>query len=356
MQTLVDLHHLQEPPRDELREEAFAFPHREPLATTEYGPGHPMDRDTAEQVTDLFRLQYGDRYPSATLYDPDLLAAKTASGEILSIVLKDDFAAVVAHAALVRLEEGVYEVAKIIVDPARRKAGLGKRLLDETLDLAAALDPKLLLAFTVTAHPGSQRLFASRGFEPIGLQLMDWPDLFGVGQRESAVLFCKVKDPAITAPRAVHLPDDLRAAAKEIYGNLGLVRDTAPPASRVAGTPLPVLPTVDRSELADTGSAHMSLHPGTDPSEAVELCRALAEKENALYVSARMDITHPASRAQAEALLADGFTFSGILPFADREILVLQKPRGEVGPAVDRLSTSGEKVDRLAGFVKGTRG
>lgn len=59
----------------------------------------------------------------------------------------------------------------IIVDPARRREGLGRRLLDETLDALAALGAPQVVLSTATPNETAQRLFAASGFRPTMVEM-----------------------------------------------------------------------------------------------------------------------------------------------------------------------------------------
>jgi ribosomal protein S18 acetylase RimI-like enzyme len=59
----------------------------------------------------------------------------------------------------------------LVVDPACRRSGVGRRLLDEVLDdLAARGAPRVVLS-TATQNDAAQRLFASAGFRPTMIEM-----------------------------------------------------------------------------------------------------------------------------------------------------------------------------------------
>jgi ribosomal protein S18 acetylase RimI-like enzyme len=59
----------------------------------------------------------------------------------------------------------------IIVDPARRREGLGRRLLDETIAALATLGAGQVVLSSATPNERAQRLFASAGFRPTMVEM-----------------------------------------------------------------------------------------------------------------------------------------------------------------------------------------
>jgi GNAT superfamily N-acetyltransferase len=317
----------QEPRTNDPADDLFSSAQLPPVPSSlieEYDSTHPLDPETARGITNLFRLQYGPKYPHRSLYDPILLAERVVGGQHIAVVLKLSSGEVVGHGALVPLEPGTFEVAKFVVDPSHRRMGYGKMLNDALLSAASRLNPDLLVGYAVTAHPASQKLSDRAGFRVHGIHLLDWPDLFGIGQRESAVVLARLEDPALLAARSLHIAAPYAAPLRHIYSNGGLSR-TLDMAVHPAQVPLDELPIIDTSLLAATGSVQMRISERCNPT-LLPLITRDALDVGARHISASIDITHPSGVAISASLYAAGFLFASVLPTRASETLTLQLP------------------------------
>jgi ribosomal protein S18 acetylase RimI-like enzyme len=59
----------------------------------------------------------------------------------------------------------------LVVDPARRREGVGKRLLEETLTILAERGAPRVVLSTATQNDTAQRLFAAAGFRPTMIEM-----------------------------------------------------------------------------------------------------------------------------------------------------------------------------------------
>ena len=59
----------------------------------------------------------------------------------------------------------------LVVDPARRRAGVGKALLGAALDALAELGAPRVVLSTATQNLAAQRLFANAGFRPTMIEM-----------------------------------------------------------------------------------------------------------------------------------------------------------------------------------------
>lgn len=75
---------------------------------------------------------------------------------------------VVAGYVIARIVARQGEIANIAVDPARQGTGLGGRLLDAAVDAAVAEQCEAVWLEVRVSNEPARRLYASRGFEPIG--------------------------------------------------------------------------------------------------------------------------------------------------------------------------------------------
>jgi ribosomal protein S18 acetylase RimI-like enzyme len=59
----------------------------------------------------------------------------------------------------------------IVVDPAQRRSGIGRKLLEATLEALAARGAPQVVLWTAALNEGAQRLFANAGFRPTMLEM-----------------------------------------------------------------------------------------------------------------------------------------------------------------------------------------
>lgn len=98
----------------------------------------------------------------SVLLDPDTHILEPG-GRILFAIDGDDH--VVGTVALKREGEGVYELTKMAVDPARRGAGIGRQLLLATLAAFKRLDGRELFLESSSKLAPALHLYQSVGFE-----------------------------------------------------------------------------------------------------------------------------------------------------------------------------------------------
>ncbi|HEY8571137.1 GNAT family N-acetyltransferase [Phenylobacterium sp.] len=125
-------------------------------------------------------------------YDPDRFIAPTAATErgyagfLKGELARDDAVILVAedrdgvlgyvYAALegmdwMSLRGPAGAIYDIVVDPDRRGAGVGRRLLDEVLAALAALGAPQVVLSTAYPNEGARRLFAAAGFRPTMIEM-----------------------------------------------------------------------------------------------------------------------------------------------------------------------------------------
>jgi ribosomal protein S18 acetylase RimI-like enzyme len=62
-------------------------------------------------------------------------------------------------------------VYDLVVDPQHRREGVGRRLLDKTLEALAARGAPRVVLSTATQNEGARRLFAAAGFRPTMIEM-----------------------------------------------------------------------------------------------------------------------------------------------------------------------------------------
>ena len=75
---------------------------------------------------------------------------------------------IVSGYAIARIVAKQGEIANIAVDPAHQRSGLGGKLLDAAVVAADAADCEAVWLEVRVSNDPARRLYASRGFEPIG--------------------------------------------------------------------------------------------------------------------------------------------------------------------------------------------
>ena len=113
-----------------------------------------------EWIEKLFRLEEKDR---RTLSDPYGTIVEPG-GEVYVAV--DEFA-VVGCAALIRFDEGVYELSKMAVASAMRGQGTGRHLLLYVIEQARARGAHTVFLGSSTKLPNAVHLYESVGFRHV---------------------------------------------------------------------------------------------------------------------------------------------------------------------------------------------
>lgn len=112
-------------------------------------------------MADIERESFSDPWPASAFRDlmhqahARLTVALDATGEVCGYC-------VLLHV----LDEG--EIANIAVASSRRRRGTAARLLDHALELASEIGARSVYLEVRLSNEPARRLYASRGFEPVG--------------------------------------------------------------------------------------------------------------------------------------------------------------------------------------------
>ena len=128
------------------------------------------------QITKLAYYTYRYSYAKKTFYYPELLSEELASQQIISFVVKNSNAKVIAHSASLRSENSkkIAEIGAAMVQPEyRRTLAILHLIKDVNEYLKSDSNPGIDLVESnlVTAHIGSQRLCKSLNFTPTALKV-----------------------------------------------------------------------------------------------------------------------------------------------------------------------------------------
>lgn len=88
-----------------------------------------------------------------------------APGGVIFLAKRGD--AIVGSAALVKMEEGIYELAKMSVAPNERGAGIGKMLLQHCLSAAKQLHATQVILYSNSRLQAAIKMYEQFGFEHI---------------------------------------------------------------------------------------------------------------------------------------------------------------------------------------------
>jgi hypothetical protein len=168
-------------------------------------------------------------------------------------------------------------------------------------------------------------MFAAINWMATALFDRKYTDFLGVGDRETVLRMTKILKPEIQNDRQVYLSQEMLDIAENIYKSTGCTRTIshAPLAGQAvaaAGSSV----QIDEYELPPFGASTLNVEPGR---ASADILKDVADQfgKGAKHVSVRLDITHPGSIEQCNALRANGFYFCALEPNPSREFLVLQK-------------------------------
>ena len=306
----------------------------------------------AHGITKLFRDEYRYQYPDMRMLDADQFATHARNGAFESFIVKSSVAAgeVAAHAAIIPLGNNCLEIGKIIVSKTERHHGLGSTVTAAAIEAARKKNPDLVTAWTFTAHTNSQKIFDRFGFKPIGISIADWPDIFGIGSRESAVIVADLMTVRFRGRRKVYAPAFLQPVLNKVYHSLQCEREFEK-AAPVPQSPRFAYPIIENSALSTLGNISVVLPDGTSAGIAARAIESL-KGYDAKHISVSVNLTSSDARQTLEALHARGFFFSALHPTAEGDILTLQRPQGGLALARSHLRFHSAEAVELFSLIE----
>lgn len=200
-------------------------------------------------VRDLFVAAYGDDYPYKQFYDLQWLKKALFDDDTLFLV-GETGGTVTATASAVfacgGLSDLVGEVGRLVVSPAARGRGLGRRLFEEAIARCAER-LQFALVEARTAHDATQKIcdrtrFAAVGFEPLK---------YALAERESVVLYGRLLGRGLELrrnnPRVI---PEVASLALHALDAMGLTPDAVVTEDEAG---YPVADDVDIEDLSETG-------------------------------------------------------------------------------------------------------
>ena len=290
------------------------------LITSESGCPHRI----AVGISSLFHKLYGEQYHRSVTKTPQSVQRSIEEGSWIACVYTRPTGEVVAHGALLRIQES-WRLARVLVDESARGLGLGEDLTETLLSHADSLSDdgtSPIVTESVTAHHGTQRIFAKAGFRPLGLLVSKFNDYFNTGYRESAVLMGRA---ITTSAEAVFVPSAIAPVVSEIFQWHGIATQVRTGRDR-CGTALSSQKSSGVSFALDDhmSIARLALAAGSDLSDLDGLVNK-AQAADAAYIELKIEVSTPDGYALAQKALAQQFTFAGVEPHRDGVWLILQQ-------------------------------
>ncbi|MGH0037229.1 MAG: GNAT family N-acetyltransferase [Myxococcota bacterium] len=297
-------------------------------------------------LVECVRRCYGETYPEADFYEPDLLAGAIRDGRLASKVAVTDAGRVVGHLATRWAFPGdvVAEAVGGIVDPEHRGQGWLRRLGAEMFAQHRERRLAGLHLFATSAHLRSQKLILAGsgtatgvllGHIPAGTRYEAIDHDFG-DRRIAAVVFYQ---PLGEMPPLRVFPGDVHGRRlAPLYARAELPRELAEPDPRAGLLP--------GSADYDARQRIATLRLGNGVIALGTLLRTPAVSR-AEVVYAEVPLADPRAAATLEALGRRRFGFGALLPGSERsERLRLQRVRSSrIAP--ERIRTGSDEVAAL---------
>ena len=261
--------------------------------------------DDAVQVSNLFKLVYGDNYVYPEVYEPASFCRNHKMGIWKSVLAMSSDKQVIGHGLLWKHPNcpEIPEIGLFIVHPAARNLGLAFKISQKLIAIAKSNNIVGISSKQVCNHPFSQRLAQSLGF----FNLSFWPDYvsspFVKGETRESILSAYL--PLKTEPKKIlFLPQELVPSAKSLTNGLDTIESIESPND---------LHIVSQSELQITKSERkvleLCLHRwGADGGQKLEDINQ--DKLTFMLVNAEL----PENTLACQSLLSSGFAFMGLIP------------------------------------------
>lgn len=337
-------------PRGEEVHHALSHPSLEAFRTasqhtpTVYSSKVPIPRMHAENISDIFREVYGDRYPYTRIYDPALIQEDVANGEYhLVALVSSTTGSVVAAGALIKFkdyggvlaeDELVLEVGKIVVSPQHQGLGLGKSVVRSLVQVGGELGATQLFTLAVATHDLSQKMLFYFGFRPSGISVCDWPNMLHPEVRESGILMQLFLNSNIQGERTVYSHPLISTALSTAYGSTGCQR------TQILERPQEISTNVEQARLIEnidreSSSVQIFLPAEADVAHAVKRSSEYV-RAGAKHVSITLSLLEPSTYKAVDKLFQEGFRFSMVQPLGTTDLLTLQRAE-EIPENIDEI-------------------
>lgn len=302
-----------------------------PIAPAEENPAHyspaqdeklelrQIRADEMEKLVQCLYKVFGYTYSAEAVYHPDLLREQLAGGLYRGFVAVNSRGDIVAYTSMQKssADAAICECGQAFVSPEYEHRGLFMKLKSMLMEEAANLGLKGVYSSAVTGHPYTQEANLKLGCIETGLELSYIPSNLksiikreGENQRQAVMSF--FKPTGAQSSMDVYVPEHHRGIIEDTYKHLGLQRNLlTAPSSTLAD---------ESSELEEIAKTEWNqlyvniINAGYDLRERIRrtIRRALANGIAVIYVP--IDLTARSAPATVEALEAEGFLYSGIMP------------------------------------------
>lgn len=318
-----------------------------------------LSADEPGVLVDLVEEVYGDSYDAEWVYQPDEIARRIASGELVSTVGRDADGTAIGHMALM-VEHGIESVVHAgvaVVTKAARGQHLFTRMKRFGAQWAQSAGYLGIFSEATAAHPYSQRANVELGAAETGF-LLGWiPGTVRnnaadgrAAHRESVALFYLKTNEGPDRP--MYSPARHRDVVESIIGATGIHGHLAlaPPQ-----TPIPEHSELVVQEKEDHNLGIITvITPGTDIVNALELARHRLVDENgrdAVYVDFPLEM--PTTQLVLDACDHElQLGFAGIFPnrHVSGDVLRLQSLH-RVAVHAEDIATASPHGEALLAYV-----
>jgi hypothetical protein len=277
-------------------------------------------------LNQLILERYGSQYTIEFGTNISETVDRITMGQDRLLIAFDKQGEPAAAAAVLGGTEGVYEVGALVRSVNRGSPGLGKYMAElATNEALHTLNAPLVVSHAVSAHLGSQKAFAALNYTPTGMTVLDWNDVFQIGQRDSSVTMALMaRDPA--PGRTLYVTDELAPILRFVGSGLGTQRslDTTPPAP--ATTPDPSIIPVFRDYIEAWGSIYAYLPTGASATDCIQQIEShFASDPRLQYASVEVDITAPSAHTDLAALSQAGYFYANYATYPSGDSITMQR-------------------------------
>ncbi len=273
------------------------------------------------QIAKLAYYTYRYSYAKRTFYYPELLSEKLARQQIISFVVKNPNAEVIAHSALLRSENSkkIAEIGAVMVQPEyRRTLAILQLIKDVNEYLKSDSNPGIDLVESnlVTAHIGSQRLCKSLNFTPTALKVSvheraEFINIKDISSERESLLYSVLifKKPERFA---IHCPFEHHELVSELLDSADFEYDLHSSSNNHI--------EMDKSkflvhEIEETGFANVTfVQIGKDFYSELKKTMYRLSLKGFMTVSLGISLDVPLPTNMDSELMALNFFFSGVIP------------------------------------------
>ncbi|MGN0191040.1 MAG: hypothetical protein ACI39U_05230 [Candidatus Cryptobacteroides sp.] len=276
--------------------------------------------DEMEKLVQCLYKVFGYTYSAEIVYHPDLLREQLAGGLYKGFVAVNGRGDIVAHTSMLKSSEdaSICECGQAFVSPEYEHRGLFLRLKSMLMEEAERIGLKGVYSSAVTGHPYTQAANLKLGCIETGLELSYIPNNLksiiqreGEEQRQAVMSYFKPTGDQL--PMDVYVPEQHRGIIEDSYRHLGLQRTLLQVSDSTLAEESSEIEEIAKTEW---NQLHINIiRSGYDLGERIRrtIRRALANGIAVIYVP--IDLTKSYAPATVEVLEAEGFVYSGIMPY-----------------------------------------